>query len=114
MRLILVILVFLPALICAKPLEDDEIFVDVEKIDHHPESSAPRQGQKEENNEGEDCGDYYKELEGCKGIVGCSMYRCDEGARGQAACLKTVRLKYRTCWEKQIKEYRKKKEMKKE
>ena len=113
MRLIFVILVFLHALIYARPLEDDEIFADVEIIDHHPESSEPRQGQKEEINEGEvglDCGDYYKKLEGCKGFVGCSLYRCD----GPLTCLKTVRLKYRTCWEKQMKEYRKKKEMKKE
>ena len=68
MRQIFVILVFLPALICAKPLEDDEIFVDVEKITDHPDSSEPRQGKKEEINEnvvGHDCVDYRKKLEEC-------------------------------------------------
>ena len=101
MRLIFVILVFLHALIYARPLEDDEIFADVEIIDHHPESSEPRQGQKEEINEGEvglDCGDYEKKLEECKGFVGCSMGHVPcESVKHQKACLKTVHLKYRTC-----------------
>ena len=105
MRLIFVILVFLHALIYARPLEDDEIFADVEIIDHHPESSEPRQGQKEEINEGEvglDCGDYEKKLEECAKIVGCSLYHLQrygtcESAKATEACLKTVRLKYRTC-----------------
>ena len=116
MRLIFVILVFLHALIYARPLEDD-IFADVEIVNHHPESSELRQGQKEEINEGEvglDCGDYEKKLEECAKIVGCSLYHLQrygtcESAKATEACLKTVRLKYRTCWEKQIKEYRKKK-----
>merc|ERR1711912_147448 len=99
MRLIFVILVLLHALIHARPLEDDVIFVDVEKIDHHPE---PRQGQKEEINEdflghGLDCGDYEKKLEECAKIVGCSLYHLQrygtcESAKATEACLKTVRL----------------------
>ena len=105
MRLIFVILVFLYALIHARPLEDDVIFVDVEKIDHHPDSSEPRQGQKEGINEGEvelDCGDYEKKLEECARIVGCSLYHLQkygtcESAKATEDCLKTVRLKYRTC-----------------
>ena len=103
MRLIFVILVFLHALIYARPLEDDEIFADVEIVDHHPESSELRQGQKEEINEGEvglDCGDYEKKLEECKGIVGCALSHvpCEAQKRqAQKACLKTVHLKYRTC-----------------
>ena len=106
MRLIFVILVFLHALIYARPLEDDEIFADVEIIDHHPESSEPRQGQKEEINEGEvglDCGDYEKKLEKCKRIVGCSNPSIShvpckaQKLKEQKACLKNVHLKYRSC-----------------
>ena len=76
MRLIFVILVFLPALICAKPLEDDEIFLDVEKITDHPDSSEPRQGKKEEINEDEvrhDCVDYSKKLDKCLQFTACIM-----------------------------------------
>ena len=76
MRQIFVILVFLPALICAKPLEDDEIFLDVEKITDHPDSSEPRQGKKEEINEDEvrhDCVDYSKKLDKCLQFTACIM-----------------------------------------
>ena len=85
MRQIFVILVFLPALICAKPLEDDEIFVDVEKITDHPDSSETRQGKKEEINEDEvrhDCMDCRKKLDKCLQFTACIM--CPSWMKDQA------------------------------
>jgi len=120
MRLIFVILVFLPALIYARPLDEDEPSAsneDEEKITDLPDSSEPGQGQKKEINEDDfkmmkeklhqrdDCVDYKKKLDEClrmgPRIIGCSMpLDPSEGGcaqtEGTPVC-EDKREKYRAC-----------------
>ena len=110
MRPIFLILVFLPALIYARPLDEDEPSSSNEdegKITDLPDSSEPGQGPKKEINEDDfnmmeetrhqrnDCVDYEKQLDECLRFVGCSMGGCAQTNGGQV-CEDELE-KYRTC-----------------